>query len=124
MCIRDRLTVDYTKSEVLRLLGARARTGAVPAIGNLGKLSMSEIARSNREVGNAAIGAAGMLAGDDADAGPCAGDVQRLTINSPAPAIYGGTDQVQRNIIGERMLGLPKEPGPAKDTPFKDLPHN
>lgn len=122
--LRDQLTADYSKSEVLRLLGARARTGAVPAIGNLGKLSMSEIARSNREAGNAAIGAAGMLAGDDADAGPCAGDVQRLTINSPAPAIYGGTDQVQRNIIGERMLGLPKEPGPAKDTPFKDLPHN
>jgi alkylation response protein AidB-like acyl-CoA dehydrogenase len=122
--LQDQLAADYTKAEVLRLLGARARTGAVPAIGNLGKLAMSDIARSNREAGNAAIGAAGMLSGADADAGPCAGDVQRLTINSPAPSIYGGTDQVQRNIIGERMLGLPKEPGPAKDTPFRDLPHN
>ena len=48
------------------------------------------------------------------------GDVQELTMFSPAPSIYGGTDEVQRNIIGERVLGLAKEPGPARDTPFKD----
>ena len=47
--------------------------------------------------------------------------VQEMTLFSPGPSIYGGTDQVQRNIIGERVLGLPKEPGPGKDTPFRDL---
>jgi hypothetical protein len=50
--------------------------------------------------------------------------VQELTLMSPAPAIYGGTDQVQRNIIGERVLGLPKEPGPASETPFRELLRN
>ncbi len=120
----DELVKDHITSEVNRLNGARARTGALPSIGNLGKLAMSEIARSRREVGNAAIGAAGMLEGADAEAGPGLGDVQSQTIHSPAPAIYGGTDQVQRNIIGERVLGLPKEPGPAKDTPFNELPQN
>lgn len=114
----------YISEEVNRMLGLRARAGTVPAVGNLGKLAMSEIARLRREVGNQSIGAAGMLAGADADAGPGKGDVQRKTLHSPAPAIYGGTDQVQRNIIGERFLGLPKEPAPPPDTPFKDLPAN
>jgi hypothetical protein len=47
-----------------------------------------------------------------------------MTVYSPAPAIYGGTDQVQRNIVGERGLGLPKEPGDFRAVPFKDLPKN
>lgn len=122
--LRDRLADLHITMEVNRLCGLRARTGAIPAIGNIGKLAMSEIARRTREAGNQAIGAAGMLTGDDAAAGPGGGDVQRQTLHSPAPSIYGGTDQVQRNIVGERILGLPKEPGPAKDTPFRDLPHN
>jgi len=114
----------HIREEVNRMLGLRARTGAVPAIGNLGKLAMSEIARMRREAGNQSIGAAGMLADADAEAGPGGGEVQSTTLHSPAPSIYGGTDQVQRNILGERFLGLPKEPGPAKTTPFKDLPKN
>ncbi|MDH3705632.1 MAG: acyl-CoA dehydrogenase family protein [Acidimicrobiia bacterium] len=122
--LRDELAAAHAEREVNRLLGQRARTGAVPAVGNLGKLAMSEIARTRREVANRAVGAAGMLADADAEAGPAEGEAQRATLASPAPSIYGGTDQVQRNIIGERVLGLPKEPGPPKDTPFRDLPNN
>jgi alkylation response protein AidB-like acyl-CoA dehydrogenase len=121
---RDARVRLHIRQEVNRMLGLRARSGAVPAIGNLGKLAMSEIARMRREVGNQSIGAAGMLADADAAAGPGGGHVQSSTLNSPAPSIYGGTDQVQRNIIGERVLGLPKEPGPSKDTPFRDLLQN
>jgi hypothetical protein len=47
-----------------------------------------------------------------------------MALFAQGPPIYGGTDQVQRNIIGERVLGLPKEPGFDKATPFKDLPKN
>ena len=45
---------------------------------------------------------------------PAAGIVQEMTLFAPAPSIYGGTDEIQKNIIGERVLGLPKEPGPDK----------
>jgi hypothetical protein len=52
------------------------------------------------------------------------GEIQEMTVVSPGPAIYGGTDQIQRNITAERGLGLPKEPGDFKTTPYRDLPKN
>jgi alkylation response protein AidB-like acyl-CoA dehydrogenase len=118
--IRQKLAKLYTMQQLGRYSALRAktpsqRTGAEP---NIAKLMMSDLLRLQREVGNEIIGANGMLLGTETPGG---GLVQEVTMFSPGPSIYGGTDQVQRNIIGERILGLPKEPGPAKDTPFKDL---
>ena len=103
------------------MLRAKAGAGRTGGEGNMAKLAMSELVRQSREVGNLVNGADGMLDRSDSSSG---GIVQEMTLFSPAPSIYGGTDQVQRNIIGERVLGLPKEPGPAKGTPFQDLPQN
>jgi len=102
----------------LSAMRAKAGTGRTGGEGNLAKLAMSDMLRLNRDIGNAIIGSDGMIMGLDTKS---MGMVQEMTLFSPGPSIYGGSDQIQRNIIGERVLGLPKEPGPDKDTPFREL---
>ena len=79
---------------------------------------MSKIVRLSRDTGLSLLGAGAMLWGRDA---PMGGLLQELAVFSPAVSIYGGSDEVQRNIIGERVLGLPKEPGNDRDVPFREL---
>jgi alkylation response protein AidB-like acyl-CoA dehydrogenase len=121
--VRQEIIKLHILGEVNRLNMLRAKAGGskTGAEGNLAKLAMSELVRRSRDVGNLIIGADGMLSSSSSSFD---GRVQEATIFSPAPSIYGGTDQVQRNIVGERVLGLPKEPGPNKETPFKELLQN
>ncbi len=121
--LRDDLMRLYELIEINKLSVQRAKAGGSSAAApNIAKLSMSQLNRSFRDIGLRIIGADGMLTGPcDAQSG---GHIGEIALFSPAPSIYGGTDQVQRNIIGERVLGLPKEPGPARTTPFSQLPKN
>jgi alkylation response protein AidB-like acyl-CoA dehydrogenase len=117
--VRQGIARLYSLDRLGKMSALRARGGSASAgAPNIAKLMMSDMLRLNREVGCEIIGPDAMLMGQATLGG---GLVQEMTLFSPGPSIYGGTDQVQRNIIGERVLGLPKEPGPAKDTPFKDL---
>ena len=118
--IRQGLADLYARSQQGRMGNAvlkagGARTGGE---GNMAKIRMTELVRRARELGGLILGPQAQLWGADTATD---GWFQELTVFSPAPGIYGGTDEVQRNILGERTLGLPKEPGPARDTPFKDL---
>lgn len=113
--MRLRSLVSITDWHVQRMKAGDATTGGE---GNLAKLRNSDITRLARELGCRILGAHATLTGPTSVSG---GAVQELTLFSPAPSIYGGTDQVQRNIIGERVLGLAKEPGPPKETPFRSL---
>ncbi|MFN0025738.1 MAG: acyl-CoA dehydrogenase family protein [Acidimicrobiales bacterium] len=82
------------------------------------KLGGSNLGRAMRDVGLAAMGPEGMLADTDA---PEAGLFHKYALFVQATSIAGGTDEVQRNIIGERALGLPKEPDDSRELPFKEL---
>ena len=119
--VRDELIRFYQLAEVNRLTAMRGRAkGASPATPNIGKLMMSELYHSARELGSLILGLDAVMA----DHSGLESAIQEMVMFSPGPAIYGGTDQIQRNIIGERALGLPREPGPAKETPFSELPKN
>lgn len=86
----------------------------------LGKIAMSRILHETARVQTEIVGAESMLSGPD---NPVGDAVTFRALNAYFTSIGGGTDQIQRNIVGERVLGLPKEPDPYRDAPFRDLPH-
>ncbi len=94
----------------------RAEAATLMAIG---KIAMSRILHETARVQTDIVGPESMLAGPD---NPVGDAVTFRTLNAYFTSIGGGTDQIQRNIVGERVLGLPREPEPYKDTPFRDLP--
>lgn len=119
--IRGQLAEVLALRELNALNNARAKAataqGTSSSIMSLGKLAMSRILHSEAALKTEIIGAEALLAGpDNAEAD----DVNFLALNAFFTSIGGGTDQIQRNIIGERVLGLPKEPEVDRDIPFRE----
>lgn len=88
--------------------------------GSIGKLAASVVARQTSHVHTLISGADSMLSGEDS---AHEGIIAEILVSVPVVSIAGGTDEIQKNIISERVLGMPKEP--RFDTgPFRDVPRN
>ena len=117
---RQRIVDVYMRERTARWTALRAqearRQGKPPGPeGSLAKLAASELARRCAIAHTMLRGTHAMLAGDV---------IHEILVSVPAVSIAGGTDEVQHNIIGERVLGLPKEPSVDADVPFRDVRRN
>jgi alkylation response protein AidB-like acyl-CoA dehydrogenase len=124
--LRQELAKCFIRTEILKYLAARAqaaaRAGKQPGPEtSLVKLGASLHSALNGDLGLMLEGASGMLTGADAYR---RGMFQQLFVGQWGMRIGGGTEQIQRNVIGERVLGLPGEPRPDKTVAFKDIPKN
>jgi alkylation response protein AidB-like acyl-CoA dehydrogenase len=122
---RQELARCYTRFQILGWLGERAKAKA--KLGQQGpeasvmKLAVSQRVAADGDMVLGFEGAHGMLHRSDAIDD---GQWQQVFLNQWSVRIGGGTEQIQRNVLGERVLGLPGEPRPDKTLPFRDIPRN
>ena len=120
--IRQEIARLYTLEQVNAWTAMRAKSqsgpGAASPLASLGKLAFSRIVHTGVALTTRLLGAEALL---DGDSSPAAAEVNRSAFAAYVTSVGGGTDQIQRNIIGERLLGLPKEPEADRDVPFRDV---
>jgi alkylation response protein AidB-like acyl-CoA dehydrogenase len=123
---RQRVMRLYVTERVLAWTNARARdarkAGRPPGPeSSVGKLLAAELNQAAQEEWLRLCGPAAMARGhDDGDTGALVHGFLRSRANT----IEGGTSEVQRNVIGERVLGLPREPDQFRDAPWRDVPRS
>ena len=123
---RDRLADIAVRSRVLEAhagrIIAKFAKGEIPtAEGSVAKLALSDLLDRVANFGVDSQGAYGMLAGSDALS---AGQWTLAFLGYPGIKLAGGSDEIMRNIIGERVLDLPREPRTDHDVPFAEVTKN
>jgi alkylation response protein AidB-like acyl-CoA dehydrogenase len=130
---RDRLTELWIKAEVLRLTNVRAQqlraVGDPGPEGSIGKLLSADLNKTISEFAVELLGAEGMLKPDGYPMerpkhAMLWHNPQQAFLRSRANSIEGGTTEIMKNILGERVLGLPGEPRGDKDVPWRDVPRS
>ena len=122
--VRHRLAEFYVKAQGLRFTRYRIMTalarGETPGPeASIGKLVAASMIQDAAAYGLDLMDTAGVVTGSDM---PLDGIFQLSLLDSPAFRIAGGTDEILRNTIGERVLGLPQEVRIDKGVPFKSIP--
>ena len=129
--LRDRLAALWTRAEAQRLTGERARRSATSGSpgpeGSIAKLVSAELNQDVYEFCMELLGPEATLYGsyemrDVGRQGDYRGPVQQRFLRSRANTIEGGTSEVLRNILGERVLGLPGDLRADSGKPWKDVP--
>ena len=121
--VRQRLAHVYAMAGALRWTAERAEAaeaagrqpGAESSIGYVGGV---RLLRLIRDLAVEMAGPAGLLTGPDA---PTGGEISTTVLTVPCHGIQGGSEQIQMNILGERVLGLPKEPQVDRNVAFGEL---
>jgi alkylation response protein AidB-like acyl-CoA dehydrogenase len=134
MALRDRVVSAYIRSEVIRMTNQRAaqtrRSGTPGPEGSVGKLAYAEENQRVYELCMDLLGNEGMLypAGypmiRPEVLGMGTSDVHKAFLRVRANSIEGGTSEVMRNILGERVLGLPGDVRNDKELAWKDVPRS
>lgn len=124
--LRQQVMRAYTSQKLLEwtALRAKARVAAGHAPGPEGSVSKIAKAAANQRLQELALGALGAdataWAAEDDEAGEWITQFLRTRANS----IEGGTSEIQRNIVGERVLGLPREPDPFRGAAWREVPRS
>lgn len=128
--IRDGLVRLYILEQLNRETTRRARQleragGELAGAGNMAKMAQNRTVRLEQQLIFAILGTRATLHSYEGNLHETTADqLVEAALFAAAPPIYGGSDQIQRNVLGERTLGLPREPSADKGVPFRDLLKN